>query len=74
VSYLLGSVGGLLLSAAILRSNIFSRAAAYLRIASSLLDFGLFVPSIGLFISLFSVFSLLAFHILMARRLLQMGR
>lgn len=74
VSYVLGSIGGLVLSAAILRSSIFSKATAYLRIASSVLDFGLFVPSIGLFISLFSVFSLLAFHVLMARRLLQMGR
>lgn len=73
VSYILGSISGLLVSAAILRSAIFGRAAAYLRLASSVLDFGLFVPTIGLFISLFSVFSLLAFHILMARRLLQMA-
>ncbi len=74
VSYILGSISGLVLSAAILRSTIFGRATAYLRIASSLLDSGLFVPTIGLFISLFSVFSLLAFHVLMARRLLQMAR
>jgi hypothetical protein len=74
VSYILGSISGLILSAAMLRSTIFSRASAYLRIAASALDFGLFVPTIGLFISLFSVFSLMAFHVLMARRLLQMGR
>jgi hypothetical protein len=74
VSYVLGSIGGLFLSAAILPGTIFSKATAYLRIASSLLDFGLFVPTIGLFISLISVFCLLAFHVLMARRLLQMGR
>ena len=74
VSYVLGSIGGLVLSAAILHGAIFSRVTAYLRIASSLLDFGLFVPAIGLLISLFSVFSLLAFHVLMARRLHQMGR
>jgi hypothetical protein len=74
VSYILGSIGGLFLSATILPSTIFGKASAYLRIASSVLDFGLFVPTIGLFISLFSVFCLLAFHVLMARRLLQMGR
>lgn len=74
VSYVLGSVGGLILSAAILRSTLFGRASAYLRIASSVLDLGLFVPTIGLFISLLSVFCLFAFHVLMARRLLQMGR
>jgi hypothetical protein len=74
VSYVLGSIGGLFLSAAILASTIFGKASAYLRIASSVLDFGLFVPTIGLFISLLSVFCLLAFHVRMARRLLQMGR
>jgi len=74
LSYFLGSISGLLLSAAILRSTIFGRATAYLRIASSVLDLGLFIPTIGLFISLVSVFCLLGFHVLMARRLLQMGR
>jgi len=74
LSYFLGSISGLLLSDAILRSTIFGRASAYLRIASSVLDLGLFIPTIGLFISLVSVFCLLGFHVLMARRLLQMGR
>lgn len=74
VSYVLGSIGGLLVSAAMLRSAIFSKATAHLRIASSVLDFGIFVPSIGLFISLFSVFCLLAFNIIVARRLIQLGR
>ena len=74
VSYVLGSIGGLVVSAAILRSAVFSRATAYLRIASSVLDFGLFVPSIGLYIALFSVFSLLAFNILIAGRLLRLAR
>lgn len=74
VSYVLGSIGGLVVSAAILRSAVFSRATAYLRIASSVLDFGLFVPAIGLFIALFSVFCLLAFNILIARQLLRLAR
>jgi hypothetical protein len=74
LSYLLGSIGGLLLAAAILRTTIFGRATAYLRMASSVLDLGLFIPTVGLFISLLSVFCLLGFHILIARRLLQMSR
>jgi hypothetical protein len=73
VSYLLGSISGLILAAVMLRSSIFSRATAYLRIASSLLDFGLFVPTIGLYIALGSVLCLVAFNILIARRLLQLG-
>jgi hypothetical protein len=74
VSYLLGSITGLLIAAAMLRSDVFSRTTAYLRIGSSVLDFGIFIPGIGLFISLFSVLFLLVFNVLVARRLLQLGR
>ncbi|HEU5316556.1 MAG TPA: hypothetical protein VFX49_10630 [Chloroflexota bacterium] len=73
VSYVLGSLGGLLLGVAMLHGRRFGRAAPSLRIASSVLDFGLFVPGIGLLLSLGSVFCLLLFHILVARRLL-LGR
>ena len=74
VSYVLGSISGLIISAAMLRSTLFSKATAYLRIASSVLDVGLFLPTIGLVISLFSVLCLLVFNLLIARRLLQLGR
>jgi hypothetical protein len=74
VSYLLGSIGGLIVAAVMLRTTVFSKTTAYLRIASSVLDFGLFVPAIGLSIALGSVLCLTAFNILVARRLLQLGR
>lgn len=74
VSYLLGSIGGLIVAAVMLRSSVFGKTTAYLRIASSVLDFGLFVPTIGLFISLVSVLCLLGFNVLVARRLLRLGR
>jgi hypothetical protein len=73
VSYLLGSITGLIVSTVILRSSIFSKTTAYVRIASSVLDFGIFVPTIGLFISLFSVVFLMIFNILIARRLFQLS-
>jgi large-conductance mechanosensitive channel len=73
VSYILGSITGLLIAAAMLRSSVFSRTTAYLRIGSSVFDFGIFIPGVGLFISLFSVLFLLVFNILVARRLLQLG-
>jgi hypothetical protein len=73
VSYILGSLTGFLIAAAMLRSTLFSRATAYLRIGSSIFDFGLFIPGIGLYISLLSVFFLLAFNLLVARRLLQLA-
>jgi hypothetical protein len=59
VSYILGSINGLILSMIMLRSNVFSKATAYSRITSSVLGFGIFVPTIGLYLSLFSVLSLL---------------
>lgn len=59
VSYFLGSISGLILSIAMLRSKIFNRTTAYLRILSSLFDFGLFIPVIGLYVSSFSVLFLL---------------
>ncbi len=73
VSYVLGSITGFLIAAAMLRSDVFSKTTAYLRIGSSVFDFGIFIPGIGLFISLLSVLLLLVFNILVARRLLQLG-
>jgi hypothetical protein len=74
VSYLLGSIGGIIVAVVMLRTTVFSNTTAYLRIASSLLDLGLFVPVIGLTISLGSVLCLTVFNVLVAQRLLQLGR
>ena len=74
VSYILGSLTGLILSLVMLKSRTFSRTTAYLRIASSLCDFGLYLPVVGLYISMFSVVFLFIWNILIARRLFQLGR
>lgn len=74
VSYILGSLGGFVISIVILQGTVFSRPTAYLRLASSIFDFGIFVPTIGIFIALLSVFCLIGFNILVTLRLLQMGR
>jgi hypothetical protein len=73
VSYIIGSITGLIISAVMLKSRIFSKTTAYVRMASSVLDFGIYLPVVGLFISLFSVVFLLIFNILVARRLFQLG-
>jgi hypothetical protein len=73
VSYLLGSITGFLVGAAMLRGGVFSRTTATIRIASAVFDFGIFIPGIGLYISILSVLLLLAFHILVGRRLLQLA-
>jgi hypothetical protein len=74
VSYILGSLTGLIISFVMLKSQLFSRATAYVRMASSVCDFGLFIPVIGIYISIFSVVFLLIWHILIARRLFQLGQ
>lgn len=73
VSYILGAISGLLVAVAMLKSRIFSHLSAWLRIASSVLDFGLFVPGIGLYLSLGSVSCLLLWNILVAGRLFQLA-
>ncbi|RPI84323.1 MAG: DUF4386 family protein, partial [Chloroflexi bacterium] len=74
VSYILGSLSGLIISLVMLKSRIFSKNTAYFRIASSICDFGLYVPGIGMYISMFSVIFLFIWNIMIARRLLQLGR
>jgi hypothetical protein len=70
----LGSISGLILSFVMLRSHAFSPVTAYVRIGSSVFDFGLFIPVIGTFISILSILLLMAWDILIARRLLQLSR
>lgn len=72
VSYILGSFTGFLIGAAMLRGAVFSKATAYLRIGSGILDFGIFLPGIGLYISILSVLLLMAFHILVGITLLRL--
>lgn len=74
VSYILGSLTGLIISFVMLKSEIFSKTTAYVRIASSVCDFGLYVPVIGMYISIFSVLFLFIWNILIARRLFQLGQ
>lgn len=73
VSYILGTLTGLMISLVMLRSSIFSKATAYVRIASSICDFGLFLPLIGMFISILSVLFMAAWNIMIARRLFQLS-
>ena len=74
INYILGSLTGLIISLVMLKTNIFSKATAYVRIASSICDFGLFVPTIGMFIAIFSMLFLVIWNIMIARRLFQLGK
>ncbi len=73
MSYVLGAVAGLIISAVMLRSNIFSKVTAYVGI---LMNVMMLVPptvgTIGLLLSLISLVPLAIWYILIARRLFQL--
>ena len=68
-SYVLLAVAPLIISVVMLRSNSFGRVTASVGIVANVLALGLFVPVIGVFLSLVSVVGLLIWYILLARRL-----
>ena len=71
INYTLGSLTGLIISIVMLQTNIFSKGTAYIRIASSVCDWGLFLPGIGIFVAILSVLFLVVWNIMIARRLFQ---
>jgi hypothetical protein len=73
VNYILGAVALLIISLVMLRSTIFSNVTAYTGILANVIAFGLYVPTIGILLSLISVVLLEIWYILIARRLFQLG-
>jgi hypothetical protein len=71
--YVLGSASLLISSFLMLRSHTFSKATAYVGIVTNIVVFGLYVPEIGVWISMLSVVGYLIWYILLARKLIQLG-
>jgi len=71
--YLLGSASSLISSLLMLRSGIFGRRTAYVGIVTNIVVFGLYVPGIGVYLSLLSVVGYFVWYILLARRFFQLG-
>jgi hypothetical protein len=57
-----------------LRSHIFGRVTAFMGIVTAILNWGLYVPVIGLLLSVLSIVPLAIWNVLVARRLFQLGR
>jgi hypothetical protein len=55
VGYVLASLAGVLVGLAMLRTPVFLRAAAFAAIVANVLGFGIFLPGIGILLSLISV-------------------
>ena len=72
--YILGSISLVIISVVMLRSDIFSKVTAYLGIVASMIGFGLYLPRIGIAVSLLSVVGLWIWYMLVARRFFLLGR
>jgi hypothetical protein len=70
-AYLLGSTAGIVIGVVMLRSGVFGRPAGWLAILANGLGLGLYVPTVGVYISVFSVVFLEVWYLLIARRLAQ---
>jgi len=74
LSYILGSVVLIIIPIVMLQSGLFSKRTAYIGLLANIIGLGLYVPVIGIYISIFSVLFLAIFYILAARRFFRMGR
>jgi hypothetical protein len=74
VNYVVGAFVMVMTALVMLRSKIFSKATAYVGILSSVIGLGLYVPRIGIFLSIASVPFLAVWNVLIARRLFRLGR
>lgn len=72
--YLLGSVAGIVIGMVMLRSAVFSDLTGWMAILGNAIGLGLYIPTVGVYISVFSVVFLEVWYVLIARRLLQLGR
>jgi hypothetical protein len=71
--YILGSTSLLISSLLMLRSDAFGRATAFVGIVTNMVVFGLYVPVVGVYISMLSVVGYAVWYLLIARRLLELG-
>ncbi len=72
--YVLTSIGGILIAVAMVRARRFARFEAWALIVANIVGLGLFVPGIGVGISLISVLILEVWYVAIARRLFGFGR
>jgi hypothetical protein len=73
-AYILGSFAGIAVGAVMLRSGVFSNLTGYMAILANAVGLGLYVPVVGVYISISSVLFLEIWYILVARRLFQLGQ
>jgi hypothetical protein len=71
--YVLGSLSLLISAALMFRGEVYSRAAAWVGIVTNVVVFGLYVPGVGVYISLLSVVGYFVWWIQIGTRLLRLA-
>jgi len=75
LGYVFAAIAPLIISVVMLRSNIFSKATAYMGIITNVVALGFYIPKIGIIFGIISVFPfLMIWNILIARRFFQLGQ
>jgi hypothetical protein len=73
VGYVVGSIDMLLIAWVMLRSPIFSKLTAYVGIVASVVGFGVYLPKVGIFISILSVVGMQVWYVMIALTLLRLS-
>ena len=73
ISYILGSIGLAITAVVMIRSTVFSRLTVWAGLLGSVIGLGLYVPRIGIFLSVISVPFLALWNILIARGLIRLA-
>jgi hypothetical protein len=73
VGYVLASVAGIMVGVAMLRSAVFPAVAGWVAIVANLLGLALFVPGIGVWLSIGSVLLLIVWYAVVGWRLVRMA-
>jgi hypothetical protein len=74
VGYVVGSIDMLLIAWVMLRSQIFSKFTAYVGIVTSVVGFGVYVPKVGVFISILSVVGMQVWYVMIALTLVCLSK
>jgi hypothetical protein len=73
-AYVVGTIAMLIISSVMLRSAVFTKFTAYVGIVAGIVSFGLYVPRIGVYLSILSVVAMQVWYVMIALTLFWLSR